>query len=230
VDSKTGSKSHPLLSPPPDGNPPLCWAARFTATTVRLVCCVTGTLSRLAKFAPRSATRFPEQAFAYCLRSQGISLPTSPLSGFYNSPLFLLTRLLETYMASSPGDFARSRLRTTLDRGGALYRSPPRDVLQYDRELLYGEHHQSHAESAFPLAIQRGGILDRGWVGGVGNRVFPGLDAGTISNFELLREIHWPDCLGLLYSAFTYLHPLLGELGGVQGWDSPLWRAQVWSI
>src|SRR5467141_5476830 len=77
-----------------------------------------------------------------------------------------------------------------------------REALGYEGELLYAEHHESHAASAFfPSPFDEAAILT---MDGVGEWATASYGVGRGSDIELWKEIHWPDSLGLLYSAFTY--------------------------
>src|SRR3989441_843692 len=77
-----------------------------------------------------------------------------------------------------------------------------RDALGYEGQVLYGEHHESHAASAFyPSPFEEAAILT---MDGVGEWATASIGIGRGSEIELIKEIHWPDSLGLLYSAFTY--------------------------
>src|SRR5581483_11478245 len=84
-----------------------------------------------------------------------------------------------------------------LDMEGQL-----RKALDYEGELLFAEHHESHAASAFfPSPFDEAAILT---ADGVGEWATTSLGVGRGNDIELLREVRWPDSLGLLYSAFTY--------------------------
>ena len=77
-----------------------------------------------------------------------------------------------------------------------------RRELQFEGPLLYSEHHEAHAASAFlPSPFDRAAILT---MDGVGEWATASIGHGAGNDFEILQELHWPDSLGLLYSAFTY--------------------------
>src|SRR5207247_10316818 len=77
-----------------------------------------------------------------------------------------------------------------------------RRALGYDGEILYAEHHESHAASAFfPSPFEQAAILT---IDGVGEWATAAFGVGRGHDLELLQELHWPDSLGLLYSALTY--------------------------
>jgi carbamoyltransferase len=113
------------------------------------------------------------------------------------------SRLLETYLAVSPRGFpsflmvAPVWLTEKLHMNGQL-----RDAMGYPGEILYAEHHESHAASAFfPSPFEAAAILT---VDGVGEWATASLGVGRGGDIEILKELHWPDSIGLLYSAFTY--------------------------
>jgi carbamoyltransferase len=146
---------------------------------------------------------FPKHAVDYCLRSAGITVRDLAYVGFYDKPLLKFERILETYLGVAPRGF-RSFLKA-----GPLWIKEKlfldrllREALQYDGELLYAEHHESHAASAFfPSPFQEAAILT---MDGVGEWATASIGLGRGNDLELLDELHWPDSLGLLYSAFTY--------------------------
>jgi carbamoyltransferase len=147
---------------------------------------------------------FPAHAVEYCLRSAGITVADLDYVGFYDKPLLKFERILETYLSVAPRGF-RSLLRA-----GPLWIKEKlftdhrlRDALPgYPGEVYYAEHHESHAASAFfPSPFEEAAILT---IDGVGEWATSVCAMGRGNDFEILRELHWPDSLGLLYSAFTY--------------------------
>jgi carbamoyltransferase len=146
---------------------------------------------------------FPKRAVEYCLREGGIGASDLAYVGFYDKPLLKFERLLETYLAIAPSGFpsfmkaAPVWMKEKLHTDRALRRE-----LNYDGEILYAEHHESHAASAFyPSPFTEAAILT---VDGVGEWATASIGVGRGNELEILKEIHWPDSLGLLYSAFTY--------------------------
>jgi carbamoyltransferase len=146
---------------------------------------------------------FPAHAVEYCLRSAGITVRDLTYVGFYDKPLLKFERILETYLGVAPKGF-RSFLKA-----GPLWIKEKlftdrqlRETLGYDGEILYAEHHESHAASAFfPSPFEEAAILT---MDGVGEWATASLGRGQGNDLELIKELHWPDSLGLLYSAFTY--------------------------
>ncbi len=147
--------------------------------------------------------RFPERAVEYCLRSAGITVADLTHVGFYDKPLLKFERILETYLGVAPKGF-RSFLKA-----GPLWIKEKlfldrqvREALRYDGDVLYAEHHESHAASAFfPSPFEEAAVLT---MDGVGEWATASIGVGRGSDLRLVRELHWPDSLGLLYSAFTY--------------------------
>jgi carbamoyltransferase len=147
---------------------------------------------------------FPTQAIDYCLREAGIGTGQLDLVGFYEKPLVKFSRLIETYIACAPRGL-RSYL-TALPQwltDKLWIRDDIRDRLAgYDGEILFGDHHESHAASAFyPSPFERAAIVT---IDGVGEWATSSIGVGRGHELELLREQRFPHSLGLLYSAFTY--------------------------
>jgi carbamoyltransferase len=146
---------------------------------------------------------FPEQAIAYCFREVGISSKDLTYVGFYDKPLLKFDRILETYFGVAPRGFKSFLMAGPLWIKDKLYIDQHiRDALGYAGEVLYAEHHESHAASAFfPSPFEEAAILT---MDGVGEWATATCGRGQGSDLEIFKELHWPDSLGLLYSAFTY--------------------------
>jgi carbamoyltransferase len=147
---------------------------------------------------------FPQQAVRYCLETAGIGAADLAYVGFYDKPLLKFERILETYLGVAPRGFKSFRLAGPLWVKEKLFmdRDIRRPLGDYDGEILYAEHHESHAASAFlPSPFAEAAILT---LDGVGEWATAAMGVGRGNDFELLKELHWPDSLGLLYSAFTY--------------------------
>jgi carbamoyltransferase len=147
--------------------------------------------------------RFPERAVEYCLRAGGISPGGLAYVGFYDKPLLKFERILETYLGVAPRGFVSFLEAAPVWLKDKLFTDRElREALGYEGELLYAEHHESHAASAFfPSPFEEAAILT---MDGVGEWATASYGVGRGSDLELLKELHWPDSLGLLYSAFTY--------------------------
>ncbi|MGD8497096.1 MAG: carbamoyltransferase [Gemmatimonadales bacterium] len=146
---------------------------------------------------------FPEHAVAYCLREGGICIDEVDYVGFYDKPILKFDRILESYLGVAPRGFRSFLKAGPLWIKEKLYMDRDlRDALDYDGEILYPEHHESHAASAFyPSPFEEAVVLT---MDGVGEWATASVGVGRGSELELLQELHWPDSLGLLYSAFTY--------------------------
>ncbi len=147
---------------------------------------------------------FPQQAVDFCLRAAGISARRLDGVAFYDKPLLKLDRIFETFLWMAPAGFAAFRhgaplwARDRLDIEGTIRRA----LDDYPGHVLFTEHHEAHAASAFyPSPFDAAAILT---VDGVGEWATASIGAGHASVVELRQELHWPDSLGLLYSAFTY--------------------------
>jgi len=152
---------------------------------------------------------FPQHAIAYCLDHAKVALPQVDYVAFYDKPFLKFERLLETYVAFAPRGFESFRkamplwLREKLFQKNLL--SKALETFDSDFELknklLFAEHHQSHAASAFfPSPFEDAVILT---LDGVGEWATSSLAFGNANRLEVIREIHFPHSLGLLYSAFT---------------------------
>ena len=147
---------------------------------------------------------FPSRAIEYCFTAAGIGTADLTAVAFYDKPLLKFERILETYLGVAPRGFKSFLKAGPLWVKDKLYTDKAiRDGLGgYKGRVLYAEHHESHAASAFfPSPFEEAAILT---VDGVGEWATASIGMGRGSAIELLKELHWPDSLGLLYSAFTY--------------------------
>ena len=146
---------------------------------------------------------FPSRAVAYCLDTAGISIDDVTYVGFYDKPLLKFERILETYLGVAPRGFRSFLMAGPLWIKDKLFIDKQlRNELRYKGEILYSEHHESHAASAFfPSPFEQAAILT---IDGVGEWATASIGRGAGNDIEVLEELHWPDSLGLLYSAFTY--------------------------
>jgi carbamoyltransferase len=153
----------------------------------------------------KNDSEFPANAVAFCLRHAGLSLSQLDAVVFYDKPILKFARLLETYLAVAPGGW--KTFPTTLANwlGGKLdLRKTIRAELPglpASTEILFTEHHQSHAASAFyPSPFEEAAILT---IDGVGEWATTTIGRGRGNEIKLEQEIRFPHSLGLLYSAFT---------------------------
>jgi len=152
----------------------------------------------------KGEARFPREAARYCLAEAGI--PASGLDAvvFYEKPLLKFERLIETYLEIAPRGLSSFRRAGPLWMKERLYaeREIRTGLGGYAGKLLYTEHHEAHAASAYyPSPFNEAAILT---VDGVGEWATATIGVGRGAELELLEEMRFPDSLGLLYSAFTY--------------------------
>jgi carbamoyltransferase len=153
---------------------------------------------------------YPKRAIEYCLREAGIALGDVDHVAFYDKPFIKFERLMETYLAYAPRGFQSFRMAIPLWLKEKLFqKSLLKDRLMevapdfdWPSRLLFAEHHQSHAASAFfPSPFERAVVLT---MDGVGEWATTSVGFGEGNRLEMRKEIHFPHSLGLLYSAFTY--------------------------
>ena len=146
---------------------------------------------------------FPGSAVKFCLDYAGLTVDQLECLAFYDKPFLKFERILETYLAFAPAgirSFLQSMpmwLKQKLFLGETIRRE-----LGYQGRLIFTQHHESHAASAFyPSPYPEAAILT---VDGVGEWATATIGEGRGNEIQLLSEIHFPHSLGLLYSAFTY--------------------------
>ena len=147
--------------------------------------------------------RFPARAIKYCLKEGGISVQDLDYVVFYDKPILTFDRLLMSYISVAPKGL-RSWLEAIPLWLGKKLHVPKviRKEIGYEKEVLFTEHHESHAASAFyPSPFEEAAILT---VDGVGEWATASYGFGRNNQISLLRELHFPNSVGLLYSAFTY--------------------------
>ena len=148
---------------------------------------------------------FPRLAIGYCLTEAGISLEEVEIVGFYEKPMRKFERLLDTYLSFAPRGFTSFRyaIPKWLTQNVNLRRELLRQLGPAFRgEVLFAEHHESHAASAFyPSPFDEAAILT---LDGVGEWATGSYGVGRDGRINILAEMRFPHSLGLLYSAFTY--------------------------
>jgi carbamoyltransferase len=147
---------------------------------------------------------FPEHAVRFCLQAGGIGTKELAYVGFYDKPLLKFERILETYLGVAPKGFLQFLKAGPVWLKEKLFldRELRHALEDYQGEILYSEHHESHAASAFfPSPFGEAAIVT---MDGVGEWATATIGVGRGNDITLLRELRWPDSLGLLYSAFTY--------------------------
>ncbi len=146
---------------------------------------------------------FPTQSIDYCLKQGGIDINQVDYIAFYEKPLIKFERILETYIAYAPKGIASFLKAIPLWIKRKLW---IKDLIKketgFNGKVLFPEHHQSHAASAFfPSPFKEAAFLT---VDGVGEWTTTSFGVGKENRINILSEIHFPHSLGLLYSAFTY--------------------------
>ena len=147
---------------------------------------------------------FPHHAVAYCLRAGGLAPADLDYVGFYDKPIRKFERIVENYLAVAPRGLRSFMTAMPVWLKEKLF---TRDMIRRDLEgyagpVLFTEHHESHAASAFyPSPFAEAAILT---MDGVGEWATSSYGVGRGKDLELLAELHYPHSLGMLYSAFTY--------------------------
>ena len=146
---------------------------------------------------------FPKNAVEFCLQKGGIQVSDLDYVGFYDKPFIKFERILETYLGIAPKGIKQYLAAIPIWLKDKLWtRANIRNKLGYSGTVLFAQHHESHAASAFfPSPFQEAAILT---MDGVGEWATTSIASGKDNKIELLQELHFPHSLGLLYSAFTY--------------------------
>jgi carbamoyltransferase len=175
--------------------------------------------------------RFPTHAARYCLEEAGIGVADLECVGFYDKPLLTFERLLETHLGTAPKGLRLYWKSMAVWLNQKLW--IPQEVrreLGHDVLVVYGEHHESHAASAFyPSPFTEAAILT---TDGVGEWTTTSYGFGQGSELHTLAEIKFPHSLGLLYTAFTYFtgfKPNSGEykLMGLAPYGEPRYAERI---
>ena len=158
----------------------------------------------------KNDSRFPKNAIKYCFETANITPKQIDHIAFYDKPFIKFERLLETYIALAPRGFKSFRTAIPIWLKEKLFL---KDLLikelnnfeqenDWDKKLKFSEHHLSHAASAFfPSPFKKAAVLT---LDGVGEWATTSLAIGNENILEVVKEIHFPHSIGLLYSAFTY--------------------------
>src|SRR5438105_15036414 len=153
---------------------------------------------------------FPHHAVRACLEATGTRASEIDYVAFYDKPFLKFERLLETYLAFAPRGFASFRtalpvwVKDKLFQRGTLLQElkSVQSGIDWDKRLLFSEHHLSHAASAYyPSPFESAAVLT---MDGVGEWTTTSIALGRGRELRVMKEIHFPHSLGLLYSAFTY--------------------------
>ena len=147
--------------------------------------------------------RFPKNAIKYCLQEAGIKIQDVKYVVFYDKPFLTFERLLMSYLTVAPKGLRSWLEAMPLWLGQKLHVGKViRTETGYEGDILFTEHHEAHAASTFyPSPFNEAAILT---MDGVGEWATGSYGYGNNNEIALLKELHFPDSLGLLYSAFTY--------------------------
>ena len=147
--------------------------------------------------------RFPHHAVEFCLKHAGLSIDQVDYVAYYEKPFLKFERILETHLAFAPRGLKAFMMAMPTWLGEKLWL--PQVIakeLGWDKQVLFAEHHESHAASAFfPSPFERAAVLT---LDGVGEWATASFGVGRGNRVEILHEMRFPHSLGLLYSAFTY--------------------------
>jgi carbamoyltransferase len=148
--------------------------------------------------------RFPRQAIDYCLREAGLTSASQlDVVAFYEKPFVKCDRIFSTYLGVAPRGLQSFLHAVPVWIKEKIWiKQTLREELKFEGPILFPEHHEAHAASAFfPSPFEEAAVLT---IDGVGEWATTTIGRGAGNRVELLRELHFPHSLGLLYSAFTY--------------------------
>jgi carbamoyltransferase len=152
---------------------------------------------------------YPVNAINYCLLEAGLTLDKIDYITFYDKPFLKFERLLETYVAFAPKGFQSYRMAMPIWLSEKLFLKNMliKEIKKVDKnfnsnKLMFGEHHFSHAASAFYASPFEEAVVIT--LDGVGEWATTTVSIGKGHELDIVKEIHFPHSLGLLYSAFTY--------------------------
>ncbi len=172
--------------------------------------------------------RFPSNAIKFCLQEGAIKADSLDYVVFYDKPFMTFERLLMSYLTVAPKGLRSWLQSMPLWLGKKMHLPKVIDQeIGYDGEILYTEHHESHAASAFyPSPFKEAAILT---LDGVGEWATASYGTGRGNEIMLFRELHFPDSVGLLYSAFTYFTGFRVNSGeyklmGLAPYGEPIYR------
>lgn len=146
---------------------------------------------------------FPRHSIEYCLKEAAITIDDVDCIAFYDKPLIKFERLLESYLAYAPLGINSFLKAIPIWLKQKLWmREVFKKELNYNGKILFAEHHESHAASAFyPSPFEEAAFLT---IDGVGEWTTTSFGIGKGNDLKILYEIKFPHSVGMLYSAFTY--------------------------
>jgi len=176
---------------------------------------------------------FPSQAINYCLKEAGISVDDLTHVVFYDKPLQTFDRLLMSYLSVAPYGL-RSFLKSMPVWLGQKLHIPRvfKDELGYNGDIMFTEHHEAHAASCFyPSPFPEAAFLT---IDGVGEWATSTYGVGKGRDIEIHKELHFPDSVGLLYSAFTYFTGFRVNSGeyklmGLSPYGNPIYMDRIYN-
>lgn len=149
-------------------------------------------------------SEFPVNAIRFCLERGGIQESDLDFVAFYDKPFLKFERILETYIAGAPAGLPSflKAIPLWLKKKLFIPKLIEDELKDFKGQMLFPEHHESHAASAFyPSPYQDAAFLT---IDGVGEWATTSFGVGNGNRLKILKEIHFPHSVGLLYSAFTY--------------------------
>lgn len=174
---------------------------------------------------------FPDHAIDWCLKEAGLTVNSLDAVAFYDKPFLKFERILETFLAYAPAGIRAAWKALPVWIKHKLWISEHiRNKLKYEGLLLFPEHHQSHAASAFfPSPFSEAAILT---MDGVGEWATTSIGYGSKNTITLEKELHFPHSPGLLYSAFTYFTGFRVNSGeykvmGLAPYGEPVFRDKI---
>ncbi|HBD93753.1 MAG: hypothetical protein A2015_12540 [Spirochaetes bacterium GWF1_31_7] len=148
-------------------------------------------------------SNFPGQSIDYCLSEAGITIDRLDHVVFYDKPILKFDRILSSYIHTAPIGIRSWLKAIPLWLKDKLWTEDTiKKTLKYNKNVLFTEHHQAHAASAFyPSPFKEAAIIT---IDGAGEWATTTIGKGIDNTIEIIEEIGFPHSLGLLYSAFTY--------------------------
>ncbi|MEB2308472.1 MAG: carbamoyltransferase [Candidatus Brocadiaceae bacterium] len=146
---------------------------------------------------------FPKSAINYCLENSGLKVTDLDYVAFYDKPFLKFERIMMTYLTYAPvGIQSFIKAMPLWIKQKLWLKEFIKKELNFEGKIIFPEHHESHAASAFfPSPFQDAAVLT---LDGVGEWATTSFGVGNDNRIDILSEIHFPHSLGLLYSAFTY--------------------------
>jgi carbamoyltransferase len=174
---------------------------------------------------------FPKEAIKYCLESQMMDQSSIDYVVYYEKPILSFDRVLTTFLTIAPKGLPSwlNSVPGFLRQRFALKQTLKREI-GYTGDILYTEHHEAHAASAFyPSPFEKAAVLT---VDGVGEWATTAISHGEDSRLELVKQMEFPDSLGLLYSAFTYFSGFKVNSGeyklmGLAPYGTPVFKEKI---